>query len=227
MIRAVIFDIDGTLVDSNELHVYAWQETFRHFGKEFTRDELRRQIGKGADQYMPEFLSREELRKDGEAIEEFRGRIYKEKYIDRVKPFPKVRELFERIRRDDARIVLATSGTESELEHYKKLLKIENAVDDAISADDAERSKPHPDIFAAALHSLGDVAPREVIVVGDTPYDVEAALKIEVGTIAVRCGGFDEKTLREAGAVAIFDDVAELLARYDESPIGQRRLQPN
>ena len=152
MIKAVIFDLDGTLVDSNELHVQSWNETFRHFGKRFPLDALRKQIGKGGDQYLPVFLDREELRACGKEIEEFRSRLSKKKYLPKVKGFPKVRQLFERIRRDRKGIALATSGESEEMDVYEKLTGIENLVDEKISGDDAQKTKPCPDIFEAALH---------------------------------------------------------------------------
>ena len=122
VIRAAIFDLDGTLVDSNDLHVQAWQETFRHFGKEFPEQELRKQIGKGGDQYLPEFLSERELREIGPEVEKFRGALFKKKYLEQVKPFPKVRELFETLHNDGKRIALASSGNGDEVDHYVKLL---------------------------------------------------------------------------------------------------------
>jgi HAD superfamily hydrolase (TIGR01549 family) len=219
MIKAVIFDVDGTLVDSNELHVDAWAQTFRHFGKEFPREQLKRQIGKGADQYLPAFLDEEELRTVGKKIEEYRGNVFKERYLPHVKPFPKVRELIERVRADGKQVVLATSGTAAELETHKKLAHIADLIDAAISADDAEESKPSPDIFAAALQKLDGLSAREVVVVGDTPYDAEAAAKLRIGTIGLLCGGFREEELRGAGAIAIYRDPADLLEKYDSSPL--------
>src|SRR5204863_7483758 len=98
VIRAASFDLDGTLVDSNEFHVLAWQETFRHFGKEIPIERLWEQIGKGGDQYLPVFLNELEMRKFGDEADKFHGEIFKKKYLAQVKPFPKVRELFERLR---------------------------------------------------------------------------------------------------------------------------------
>jgi HAD superfamily hydrolase (TIGR01549 family) len=219
MIHAVIFDLDGTLVDSNELHVESWDRAFRHFGKRFSLEELRRHIGKGSDQYLPEFLNEEEMKRFGKELDEYRSELFTKEYLPRVKPFPKVRELFERIKRDGKRIALATSSKESESKIYKKLLQIEDLVDAETNAADAEKTKPCPDIFEAALHKLDDPLPNEVIVVGDTRYDVEAALKIGLKTIGLLCGGSAEKTLREAGAIAIYRDPADLLEHYDESPI--------
>jgi HAD superfamily hydrolase (TIGR01549 family) len=219
MIEAVIFDLDGTLVDSNELHVASWERAFRHFGKRFSLEDLRQQIGKGSDQYLPEFLNEEEMDRFGKELDEYRSELYTKEYLPRVKPFPKVRELFKRIKRDDKRIALATSSKTSESKIYKKLLHIEDLIDAETNADDAQKSKPCPDIFEAALHKLDDPPIDEVIVVGDTRYDVEAALAVGLKTIGALCGGSSEKTLLAAGAIAIYRDPADLLEHYQQSPI--------
>ena len=219
MIRAVIFDIDGTLVDSVDLHAQAWQEAFKRFGREIPYQDVRHQIGKGGDQLMPVFFSKEELDRFGEELEKYRGDLYKREYLPRVRGFPKVRELFERIKADGKRIALASSAKEDELETYKKVARIEDLVEKETSADDADKSKPHPDIFEAALEQLGDIAPDEAIVVGDTQYDAQAAGKLNLRTIGMLCGGFPEEELREAGCIAIYRDPADLLARYDDSII--------
>lgn len=222
MIRAVIFDIDGTLVDSVDLHAQAWQEAFKRFGREIPYQDVRHQIGKGGDQLMPVFFSKEELDRFGEELEKYRGDLYKREYLPRVRGFPKVRELFERIKADGKRIALASSAKEDELETYKKVARIEDLVEKETSADDADKSKPHPDIFEAALEQLGDIAPDEAIVVGDTQYDAQAAGKLNLRTIGMLCGGFPEEELREAGCIAIYRDPADLLARYDDSIIRQK-----
>jgi len=219
MIKAVIFDIDGTLVDSVDLHAQAWKEAFKQFGKDVPYQQVRHQIGKGGDQLMPVFFSREELEEFGEEMEEYRGKIYKRDYLPRVRAFPGVRELFIKIKEDGKRIALASSAKEEELKVYKKIAQIEDLVEEETSADDADRSKPHPDIFKAALEQLKDVSVNEAVVVGDTPYDAEAAGKLRLRTIGVRCGGFPEEELLAAGAIAIYDDPSDLLARYDETII--------
>ncbi|MBA3440927.1 MAG: HAD family hydrolase [Pyrinomonadaceae bacterium] len=221
MIKAVIFDIDGTLVDSVDFHAKAWHETIKHFGHDAPYEKVRHQIGKGADQLMPVFFSKEELREKEDEIEEFRGELYKREYLSRVKSFPKVRELFERIKQDGKQILLASSAVGEELATYKKIANIEDLIEGETSADDAEKSKPHPDIFEAALSQLGDIGAHQVIVIGDTPYDAEAAGKIDLRTIGVLCGGFPEKELRDAGCITIYRDPADLLARYDESILAQ------
>ncbi len=216
--RAVIFDLDGTLVDSNELHVEAWDEAFRHFGKEFPKEKLRKQIGKGGDQYLPEFLNEFEIRTLGAEIEQFRSKLFIQKYRDRVRPFPQVRELLQRVRDDGKKIALATSGNESETKFYLKLLHISDLVDAYTSKNDVAQSKPQPDIFLRALNLL-HLSATDAIVIGDTPYDIEAAKKIGLSTIAVLCGGFSTDELRAEGAIAIFHDPADLLANYQRSPL--------
>jgi HAD superfamily hydrolase (TIGR01549 family) len=219
LIEAVIFDVDGTLVDSVDLHARAWQEAFAHFGKEIPFERVRSQIGKGGDQLMPVFLSKAELEEFGQELEKYRGELFKREYMPRVRPFPKVRELFERIRRDGKRIALASSAKADELETYKKIANITDLVEEETSKDDADKSKPHPDIFEAALARLGDPPTSDVIVVGDTPYDAEAAGKAGLRTIGFLSGGFPREDLRVAGCVAIYDGAADLLARYDTSPL--------
>ncbi|HEV2800955.1 MAG TPA: HAD family hydrolase [Pyrinomonadaceae bacterium] len=221
MLKAIIFDIDGTLVDSVDLHARAWQEAFRHFGREVEFERVRHQIGKGGDQLMPVFFSPEELDRFGEEMEKFRGDLFKREYISRVRGFPQVRELFERIKADGLRIALASSAKKDELKVYKERARITDLVEEETSADDADKSKPHPDIFEAALKSLGDVRAEEAIVIGDTPYDAEAAGKINLRTIGVLCGGFPEAELRAAGCTDIYRDPADLLARYDASPLAR------
>jgi len=220
MITAVIFDVDGTLIDSNDAHVAAWDRAFRHFGKEFPMEKLRANIGKGADQYLPEFLNEEEMGEIGEKIDQYRSNLFKEEYRPHLRPFPKVRELFERIKRDGKRIALATSGKKSDLKVMKEIARIADLVDGEVTADDADESKPAPDIFEATLAKLGPLPPGNVIAVGDTPYDAEAAKKAGVATIGVVCGGFSEDELRRAGAIEVYKDVADCLARYDASPLG-------
>jgi HAD superfamily hydrolase (TIGR01509 family) len=170
---------------------------------------------------MPVFFSEEEIDKFGGEMEEYRGELYKRAYLPHVRPFPKVRELFERVRRDGNRIALASSAKEDELGVYKDLANVSDLVEEETSKDDVAKSKPHPDIFAAALERLGDVDGARAVVVGDTPYDAQAAGKINLKTVGVLCGGFPEAELRAAGCVAIFRDPADLLARYEQTPLSR------
>jgi len=225
LIKAVIFDVDGTLVDSNDLHVEAWREAFRCYGKELSFEDLHGQMGKGGDQLMPVFCSQEELERFGEELEQKRVELFKSDYLPRVRPFPRVRELFERVRAEGLQVALASSAKGEELEQHKRSMRVEDMLETAASADDAERSKPHPDIFQAALAGLKGVAPAEAVVVGDTPYDVQAAAKAGMRTVGLLSGGFTEEALREAGAVAVYGDVSDLLDGYEESPLAGGRAE--
>ena len=218
MIEAVIFDVDGTLVDSNDLHAAAWQETFRRFGKDVPLAALRHQIGKGADQFMPVFWTEEELSRIGREMDDYRDELYRKRYMERAVPFPKVKQLMERIRQDRKYVALASSSKSHVIDFYMTLLNIRDVVDLRTSADEAAKSKPFPDIFAAALRNLGAPADR-AIAIGDTPYDAEAAGSLGMRTIGVLCGGFPEGELRGAGAIAIYKDPADLLTHYASSPI--------
>ncbi len=221
MLKAVIFDVDGTLVDTVDLHTQAWQEAFKAYGYDIAYDKIRHQIGKGSDQLMPEFLSQEDNEEKGDRINDHRLEIYQKQMLPQVRPFAKVRELFEHIKADGKKILLASSSEKEMLETYKQLLQIEDLVDSATSTDDAQKSKPQPDIFQAALEKLEGIKAEDVIVVGDTPYDAQAANKINLRTIGVLCGGFPEAELREAGCMAVYQDPADLLAHYEQSPLGQ------
>ena len=213
---AFIFDIDGTLVDSNELHVDSWDRAFRRFGKEFPREKLRAQIGKGSDQYLPEFLTPAEIDRFGEELDDYRSDLFRKEFLPQVRPFPKVHELFQRIRDDHKRIVLASSGKKADTKYYIDLLKVDNLIDGYVSGDDADNSKPAPDIFAASLKKLRGISSADAVTVGDTKFDIEAAAKAGLKTIAFLCGGTSESALRVAGAVAIYRDPADFLVHYDE-----------
>nr|WP_294507182.1 HAD family phosphatase [uncultured Rhodopila sp.] len=214
MPNAVIFDVDGTLVDSVDLHARSWQDAFRDFGHDVDARAIRGHIGKGRDQLMPVFLSRHDLDRQGEVIAAHRSALFKAKYLPAVSAFPDVRDLFLRLRQDGRTIALASSAKNEELEAYKRIARIDGLTDTQTSSEDAEKSKPHPDIFLAALARLGDIDPRAAIVVGDTPYDAEAAGKAGLRTIGVLCGGFAEDDLRKAGCIAIYQDPADMLHRY-------------
>ena len=219
MIEAVIFDIDGTLVDSVDFHARAWHETFKHFGRDVAYEKVRHQIGKGGDQYLPVFLSEKEIREMGAEIEKFRGDLFKEQYLERVRPFPQVRELCERLQQDGKRVALASSGNGAEVDHYVKLAGIGELVEAQMTKSNVKHSKPRPDVFVGALNLL-HLPADETIVIGDTPYDVQAAKNIELRTIGLLCGGFSEDELRAAGAISIYRDPADLLENYSRSHLG-------
>jgi HAD superfamily hydrolase (TIGR01549 family) len=220
MIEAVIFDIDGTIIDSVRSHIQAWKLTFQKFGKEVPSEAIRRQIGKGADELLPVFFSKNELRRFREKLERYRSELFKQEYLPKVKAFPKVRELFERIKQDGKQIALASMAKQDEIEVYKKLARIDDLVDTVACSEEVKQSKPHADICAAAVEKLG-IPPDQVIDVGDTPYDAEAAGKINVRSVGLLCGGGNQEELARAGCIAIYQDPADLLARYKSSPLAR------
>ena len=219
MIRAVIFDVDGTLVDTNDLHTASWVEALRHFGHEIPFETVRRQMGKGGDQLMPAVLPREVVERQGEEIEAYRGDLFKRDYLPKAKAFPGVPALLRRVRDAGQRVVLASSSKADEVERYKEIAGIAGLTDAETTKDDAERSKPSPDIFRAALEKIAPIPPEEAVVVGDSPFDAEAAGKLGLRAVGLLCGGFPEDELRRAGFVALYRDPADLLANYDRSPL--------
>ncbi|MDY7227734.1 HAD family hydrolase [Hyalangium rubrum] len=218
MVQNVIFDVDGTLVDSVDEHAEAWRRAFLEFGRDVPFSHVRSQIGKGADQLIPVFFNDEELERFGKDLDEYRSKLFLKDFLPKVRAFPKVRELFQRLRKDGVRVALASSAKGEELKHYIQLCRIEGLFEEATSKDDAEKSKPHPDIFAAALERLGRPDVSATCVVGDTPYDALAAGKLSVPTVGLLCGGFPADDLRAAGCRVLMKDPAELLARYEASP---------
>jgi HAD superfamily hydrolase (TIGR01509 family) len=222
MIRAAIFDVDGTLIDSVDIHARAWQIALEDFGHFVTFEDVRHQIGKGGDQLLPVFLSELEIKEKGEALENYRGELYKREFMHTVKPFPMVRELFLRMRDEGIQALLASSAKSDELDYYKRLCKIDDLIDANTSADDAERSKPFPDIFQAALARTHGVRPQDAMVVGDTPYDITAAKRAGIASIGMLSGGFPEEELRDAGCIAIYKNPEELLTKFERSPLADQ-----
>jgi HAD superfamily hydrolase (TIGR01509 family) len=212
-----IFDVDGTLVDTNDLHAAAWRETFLAFGIDMPIADIRWQIGKGGDNLLPTLLPATGD-SDRKAMEEHRAALFRRDYLPRAIPFPGVRPLFERIYADGIRIVLASSSQAEEVAYHLNLIACADLVHATTSKDDVEHSKPCPDIFAAALEKAGAAA-AEAAVVGDTPWDVKAAAKLGVTTIGFRSGGFPDDALLAEGAAALYDGPRDLLARYEASPL--------
>ena len=215
-LQGVIFDIDGTLVDSNEAHIDCWLEAFRQFGKTFDRETLRGQMGKGGDLLVPDLLNAREMRSFGRDLQKSRGKLYKEKYLPRIKPFPAIRSLFQSLRARGVKLVLASSSDAEEVQYYTGLLEVGDLLEGSTSKNDAQFSKPSPEIFCAALERLGTDDAR-TITVGDTPYDILASHRVPLPVIAVRSGGVPDEFLSKAEF--LFDDVGEMgreIDRIDE-----------
>ncbi len=219
MPKAAIFDIDGTLVDSVDLHAMSWQDTFAEFGHQVTFEQARSQIGKGGDQLLPVFLSPEQVEEHGEAMNEFRGTLFKAKYLPLVRPFSAVPELLRRVREAGLKVAAASSAKTDELKVYLEIAGITDLVDVSTSSEDAEQSKPAPDIFHVALKKLG-LSGDEAVAIGDTPYDAQAAGKAGIVTIGMLSGGFTEDELRKGGCKAVYPGPGALLACFEASPLG-------
>jgi HAD superfamily hydrolase (TIGR01509 family) len=215
MSAAFLFDVDGTLIDSVDLHAKAWQKTLAHFGFDIPYEQVRSQIGKGGDQLLPVFVPKDQLERNEETIQKYRSELFKRDYLSQVRPFPRVRDLFLRVKRDGFLIALASSANADELGSYKKLANITDLVDAETAGSDVDCSKPCPDVFEVAIDRV-KVQPENALVIGDTQYDAIAARRAGLRTVGVLCGGFPEKDLREAGCVRIYRDPAQLLDRYDE-----------
>ncbi|HXT12017.1 MAG TPA: HAD family hydrolase [Candidatus Angelobacter sp.] len=215
MSKCFIFDIDGTLIDSNKEHALAWQRAFASKGKEFSLKQIWPHIGKGSDQFLPNFLSKGELQKIGEELSQAHGEIFKREYLPRLRPFPKVRELFKAIRNADGRIALASSSNQKEVEVYETIAQISDLIEKSTTSDDAEKTKPAPDIFNAAMRQLGNPNKSAVLVIGDSPHDATAARTAGLRIIGVLSGGFSEADLKSHGCISVFQDPADLLAHIN------------
>jgi len=216
MAKAAIFDVDGTLLDSVDLHAMAWHEAMVRFGHDVSFEQARSQIGKGGDKLIPVFLSEDERRDHGSELDAWRSEHFKAKYLPLVRPFSAVPDLLRRSRDAGLRIAIASSAKKDELEKYLDIAGIRKLTDQTVSSEDVDESKPAPDIFVAVLKKLA-IEGRDAVAIGDTPYDAEAARKAEVRTVGVLCGGFTEDKLRKAGCAEVYPGPAALLACFERS----------
>ena len=216
--RAVIFDVDGTLIDSVDQHAKAWVKALEHFGRPVDFAAVRSQIGKGGDQLMPVFLPADFIDRHGQDLETWRGELFKREYLPTLQAFPEVRALFTRLHGSGKRLVVASSAKADELDRYVEIAGVADLVDLKISSDDAERSKPAPDIFLTALHK-GAIEPGEAVVVGDSPFDAQAAVSAGIRPVGMLCGGFASADLQGAGCIEIYQDPSQLLRDLDASTL--------
>ena len=216
MPKAAIFDLDGTLLDSVDLHALAWQEALLKFGHDVNFEQVRGQIGKGGDKLIPVFLSADEQKDHGKELEEWRGDRFKKEYLPIVRPFSAVPDLLRRVREAGLQIAIASSAKKDEVDKYLDIAGVTDLVDLTTSSDDVEQSKPAPDIFEIVLKKL-KMESADAVAIGDTPYDAEAAGKAGVRTVGVLCGGFTEDELRKAGCAGVYPGPAALLACFERS----------
>jgi len=217
-ITAVLFDVDGTLVDSNDAHAHAWVTAFAALDVTVEFAHVRRCIGMGGDKLMPEVSGLRDDSPIGERIAKRRGEIFTTEFLPKIQPFKDAGRLVAAVKDLGLTVVAASSAKKDELTALLEIAGADSLMDAATSSDDAEESKPEPDIIHAAL-KRAKASPAEAIMIGDTPYDVEAARRAGVASIAFRCGGWGDADL--AGAVAIYDGPWDLLQRLDESPLRQ------
>jgi HAD superfamily hydrolase (TIGR01509 family) len=208
-----ILDIDGTLVDTNYQHALAWYRAFRKHNVVLPIWRIHRHIGMGGDQLVPSLTDDDFEQQHGEAVREDEKQLYME-LIGEVEPMRDARRLIEEIK-----ALLASSAKDDEVDHYLDLLDARELADGWTSSADVDSTKPEPDLVRSALQKAGGEA-DDAVMIGDTPWDVEAAKRAGVPTIAVMTGGFSEAELRDAGAVAVFESVAQLLERLGETALG-------
>jgi HAD superfamily hydrolase (TIGR01549 family) len=217
MPRAAILDIDGTLVDTNYQHAIAWYHAFRQNGIVLPIWKIHRAIGMGGDQFVPHLIGEERAEELGDDIRAAEKPLYLT-MIETVEPFDGAREFVVDLEESGHTVVLASSAKADELDHYLDLLGVRDVVDAWTSSADVEQTKPEPDLVHAALDKAG--TDDEAVMVGDTTWDIEAARKAGIDTIAVMTGGFGADELHEAGALGVYDSIDELRSKIAETPLG-------
>lgn len=222
VLRGVLLDVDGTLLDSNDAHARSWVDTLRDAGYAVRYGDIRPLIGMGGDKLLPRVTGLDAESERAKAITADRAERFRREYLPSVHPTPGAHELVKRLRRDGLRLVIATSANEEELEALLSQGGLDSLLPERTSSSDADHSKPDPDIIQAALHRA-DLEASEAVLLGDTPYDIEAAARAGMPTVALRCGGWwDDEAL--SGAAELHDDPAALLASYAQSLIGARGI---
>jgi HAD superfamily hydrolase (TIGR01509 family) len=217
--RGVLFDVDGTLVDTNYLHTVTWWEAFRQAGHLVPMARIHRAIGMGTDKLLDHLLGAERDRDRDKTTADAHLALYRT-YWDRLRPLPGAADLLRACAGRGLRVVLASSASEAELAALRRAIGADDVIHTATSASDADESKPEPDILEVALTAAG-LSAEHALLVGDSVWDVVAARRTGLPCMAVSCGGTAAAELREAGAIEVYDDPAALHANLDRSPIGK------
>jgi HAD superfamily hydrolase (TIGR01509 family) len=215
---AILFDIDGTLVDSNDAHAQAWVDAFAEAGMTVDPSEVRRAIGMGGEKLIPNVSGIDPESDPGKAVSARRKEIFRQHWLPQLHPFPDADRLVSALHDRGFRIVAASSAKRDELKALLQISRADRFFEAATSSDDAEHSKPDPDIVHAAL-DRAKAAPQDAVMIGDTPYDIEAAARAGVASIAFRSGGWTDADLK--GATAIYDGTWDLLQHLDRSPLAR------
>ena len=218
-LQAVLLDVDGTLVDSNDAHAQAWLEVFQRNGYPGTFEWVRELIGKGGDKLIPEVTGLPDDSHEAKRLSKERSVLFAREYLPQLQPFPQTKALLRRLHGMGLKLVIASSANADELGPLLEICGALPYIHHQTSAGDVKHSKPDPDIVQTALRKA-ECSAGEAVLLGDTPYDVQAAAKASVPTIALRCGGHPDSAL--SGALAIYDDVADLLANFDSSVFALR-----
>lgn len=213
---AAILDIDGTLVDTNYHHAIAWYRAFRQHELIVPIWRIHRAIGMGGDQLVGHLVGEEKDEELGDDIRTAEKALYLA-FIQEASPLEGARGLIEDLKGRGSTVVLASSAKQNELDHYLDLLHARDLADDWTSSADVEQTKPEPDLVVAALEKAGT---EDAVMVGDTTWDIEAAKKAGIPTVAVRTGGFGVDELHDAGAAAVFESIVELRERIGDTPLG-------
>jgi HAD superfamily hydrolase (TIGR01509 family) len=212
-VRGVLFDVDGTLLDSNDAHAHSWLDALRGHGKDVPFELVRSKIGMGGDKLLMEVAGIDHESIEGKLLNERRTAVLKAFYLPDLGPLPGARALVQRLKARGLQCVVVTSSTKEDLADLLRAAAVADVLTEAVTSD---ASKPSPDPVQAALDRLG-IGPREAVMIGDTPYDIAAARSACVSTIAFRSGGWTDRDLE--GAIAIYDHPADLLSRIDQSPL--------
>lgn len=210
-LRGVIFDVDGTLVDSNDAHAHAWVDALREFGYEVPFERIRSLIGMGGDKLLPAAVGVDASAPHGKDISSRRGELFHDQYLPTILPFPDVRPLCKRMRDAGLELFIATSAKEDELRDLLKIAGIQDLLADTASRKEARRSKPDPDVIEAAISQSG-YETGEMVMIGDTPYDIKASQKAHLRAIGFLCGGWSAEEL--VGAAQIYAGPWQLYEKF-------------
>jgi len=222
-LAGVLLDVDGTLIDSNDAHARAWSDTLAEFGRPTPVEKIRPLIGMGGDKLLPKLLGVDADSDEGRRFSKRRAEIFRQQYVPHLRLTRGARELLQRFRREGLHLTIATSAKDGELDTMLRQVGLEELVDEKTSSADVEHSKPDPDVVQAALDKSGFAA-DEVVMLGDTPYDVEAAHRAGVAAVALLSGGWDADAL--SAAAAIYEDPADLLRHFTASPFSAALSSP-
>ncbi|MBA3454626.1 MAG: HAD family hydrolase [Deltaproteobacteria bacterium] len=215
---AVLLDVDGTLVDSNDAHAHAWVEVLAAHGFDVAYPVARRMIGMGGDRLIAEVGGPARGTKENEKIGKARAELFRKNWLQHVKPLPGARELVLRLRAEGYKYAIASAAKAEELKPLLEIAELVDLCEIKTTSSDVEESKPDPEIVEAAVAKL-PVDRSRTVMIGDTPYDLEAASGASVDLIGVTSGGWSIEEL--GGAVAVYRDPADLLAHWSESPLGR------